>query len=178
MSEDLRYPVGKWVMPSGELTANQRSELIAQIAKTPASLRRAVEGLTEEQLDTPYRPGGWSVRQVAHHVPDSHLNSYIRFKLALTEDEPSIKTYHEDLWAELADSRATPVEVSLVLLESLHRRWVILLRSIGEADWSSKLRHPEVGTITLDQLLSLYGWHGRHHVAHVTTLRQRMGWVQ
>jgi len=164
-------------MPSGELTANQRSELIAQIAETPARLRQAVEGLTEEQLDTPYRPGGWSVRQVAHHVPDSHLNSYARFKLALTENEPTIKTYHEDLWAELADSRATPVEVSLALLESLHHRWVILLRSIGDADWSRKLRHPEVGTITLDQLLTLYGWHGRHHVAHVTSLRQRLGWV-
>jgi len=177
MSEDLRYPVGRWEMPSGELTANQRSELIAQIAETPARLRQAVEGLTEEQLDTPYRPGGWSVRQVAHHVPDSHLNSYARFKLALTENEPTIKTYHEDLWAELADSRATPVEVSLALLESLHHRWVILLRSIGDADWSRKLRHPEVGTITLDQLLTLYGWHGRHHVAHVTSLRQRLGWV-
>jgi hypothetical protein len=176
-SEDLRYPVGKWVIPSAELTADQRSEFINQIAETPARLRQAVQGLSEEQLGTPYRPGGWTVRQVVHHVPDSHLNSYVRFKLALTEDEPTIKTYHEDLWAELADSSVTPVAVSLVLLESLHHRWVLLLRSIKEPDWSRRLKHPEVGTITLDQLLSLYGWHGRHHIAHVTSLRQRMGWA-
>ena len=176
MTEDLRYPIGKWQMPASEFTADQRSELIAQIAETPARLRQTVSGLTEEQLETPYRPGGWTVRQVAHHVPDSHLNSYIRFKLALTEDEPTIKTYYEDRWAELNDSHATPVEVSLDLLESLHQRWVVLLQSIGPADWSRKLKHPEVGTITLDQLLSLYGWHGRHHVAHVNSLRQRMGW--
>jgi len=177
MTEDIRYPVGKWQMPPEELTADQRAQLIGQIAETPARLRQAVQGLTEEQLETPYRPGGWTVRQVAHHVPDSHLNSYIRFKLALTEDEPTIKTYHEDLWAELADSRGTPVEVSLALLDSLHHRWVVLLRSFSAGDWSRKLKHPEVGTITLDQLLSLYGWHGRHHVAHVAGLRQRMGWA-
>ena len=175
-SEDLRYPIGKWEIPSGELTAAQRSAFIDQIAETPARLRQAVESLTEERLTTPYRPGGWTVRQVVHHVPDSHLNSYIRFKLALTEDEPTIKTYHEELWAELPDSSGTPVAVSLSLLESLHHRWVVLLRSISGADWSRKLKHPEVGTITLDQLLSLYGWHGRHHVAHVTSLRQRMEW--
>jgi uncharacterized damage-inducible protein DinB len=175
-SEDLRYPVGKWEIPSGDLTAGQRSALIDQIAETPERLRRAVENLTEEQLATPYRAGGWTVCQVVHHVPDSHLNSYVRFKLALTEDEPTIKTYHEDLWAELADSSETPISVSLELLGSLHHRWVVLLRSISASDWSRKLKHPEVGTITLDQLLSLYGWHGRHHVAHVTSLRQRMGW--
>src|SRR6516225_1741328 len=117
-SEDLRYPVGKWDMPSGELTTTQRSAFIDQIAETPARLRQAIENMTEEQLATPYRPGGWTVRQVVHHVPDSHLNSYIRFKLALTEEEPTIKTYHEDRWAELDDSRSTPVEVSLVLLDS------------------------------------------------------------
>ena len=136
MSEDLRYPVGTWQMPAGELAADYRSELIGQIAETPAKMRQAVLGLTEEQLSTPYRPGGWTVRQVAHHVPDSHMNSYVRFKLALTEDEPTIKTYHEDLWAELADSRDTPVSVSLELLESLHHRWVSLLRSIPAGDWS------------------------------------------
>jgi hypothetical protein len=176
MSEDLRYPIGKWQIPPDALTASQRSELIAEIAETPARMGEAVQGLTEEQLATPYRPGGWTVRQVAHHVPDSHLNSYIRFKLALTEEEPTIKTYHEDRWAELDDSRSTPVEVSLVLLDSLHERWVNLQRSIQPHDWSRKLKHPEVGTITLDQLLSLYGWHGRHHVAHIQGLRQRMGW--
>jgi len=178
MTDDLRYPVGEWQMPAEELTPDQRSELIAQIAEAPARLRQALQGLTDEQLETPYRPGGWTVRQVVHHVPDSHLNGYGRFKLALTEDEPMIKTYRENLWAELDDTRDTPVEVSLTLLESLHHRWVVLLRSIPPSDWSRKLKHPEIGTITLDQLLSLEGWHGRHHVAHITSLRQRQGWLQ
>jgi uncharacterized damage-inducible protein DinB len=149
---------------------------IDEIERAPARLRAAVEGLTAEQLDTPYRPDGWTVRQVVHHVPDSHLNSYCRFKLALTEDEPTIKPYREERWAELADSRATPIEVSLVLLESLHKRWVGLLKSLEHSDFSRAFRHPEIGLITLAQNLRLYSWHGRHHTAQVTSLRERMGW--
>jgi uncharacterized damage-inducible protein DinB len=144
--------------------------------EAPAKLRAAVRGLSNQQLDTPYREGGWTVRQVVHHVPDSHLNSYIRFKWAMTEDEPTIKPYYEDRWAELQDSKVTPIEVSLTLLESLHQRWMLLLRSFREEDWKRKLRHPELGEMTLDHMLSLYAWHGRHHVAHITSLRERMGW--
>lgn len=139
-------------------------------------MRAAVQGLSPQQLDTRYRPQGWTVRQVVHHVPDSHMNAYIRFKLALTEDAPTIKTYHEDLWAELADSRSTPVETSLTLLETLHERWVALLRSLKDEDWKRSFRHPELGPMPLDANLALYAWHGAHHTAHITTLRQRNGW--
>jgi uncharacterized damage-inducible protein DinB len=153
-----------------------RRELIDQIEEAPSRLRAAVSGLSPEQLDTPYRPGGWTVRQLVHHVPDSHLNAYIRCKLALTEQEPAVKTYEEALWAELPDTRAVPIEVSLVLLENLHRRWVTLLRSLSAADFERTLRHPELGVINLNQLLGMYSWHGRHHPAHVEALRERMGW--
>ena len=139
-------------------------------------MRAAVAGLTPERFDTPYRPGGWTVRQVVHHVPDSHMNAYVRFKLALTEDEPTIKPYEEAAWAELADSASTPVDVSLTLLETLHDRWVRLLRSMTEADFARKFRHPQLGVVPLDKNLALYAWHGKHHVAHITSLRQRMGW--
>lgn len=172
---DLRYPMGKFHW-KGALNDADRAELIAQIADTPARLREAVKGLTPEQLDTPYRPEGWTVRQVVHHLPDSHMNSYVRFKLALTEDAPAIKTYDEALWARLPDSASTPVETSLTLLEALHERWVILLRSMSQSDFARKVNHPEHGLINLDYLLAIYGWHGRHHVAHVTSLRERMGW--
>jgi len=172
---DPRYPIGKSVREA-QLSDEKRRELIDQIEAAPALLRAAVEGLTPEQLDTPYREGGWTVRQVAHHVPDSHLNAYIRFKLALTEDAPAIKTYEEALWAELEDSRSVPVEVSLALLENLHRRWVALLRSLSAADFERSLRHPDWGLINLNQLLGIYSWHGRHHAAHVTALREREGW--
>ena len=172
---DLRYPVGKFHW-KGELTGADRAELIAQIADAPARLREAVNGLTPEQLDKPYRPEGWTVRQVVHHLPDSHMNSYVRFKLALTENQPTIKTYHQALWAALPDSRNTPVATSLALLESLHERWVNLLRSMSPSDFTRKLNHPEHGLISLDYLLAIYGWHGRHHVAHITSLRERMGW--
>jgi hypothetical protein len=172
---DLRYPIGPFTIDSTP-THEQIQRAVAEIAKAPTRLRAAVEGLTQEQLDTPYRPGGWTVRQVAHHVPDSHLNSYCRFKLALTEDEPTIKSYREDRWAELEDSRATPVEVSLALLESLHQRWVTLLKSLEPADFQRTFRHPELGLVTLAQNACLYAWHGRHHVAHITSLRERMGW--
>jgi hypothetical protein len=174
MEADLRYPIGKFDRVES-LTPDQRRENIEAIAAAPARLAAAVSGLKPEQLDTPYRPGGWTVRQVAHHVPDSHMNAYIRFKLALTEDEPTIKPYMEDRWAELADSKA-PIEPSLALLENLHKRWVLLLRSLTPADFARKLRHPELGLLTLDQTLAIYGWHGRHHVAHITSLRERNGW--
>lgn len=172
---DPRYPVGRAEMEK-ELSPERRRELIDLIEETPARLREAVTGLNPEQLDTPYRPGGWTVRQLIHHVPDSHLNAYVRFKLALTEEEPAIKTYEEARWAELPDSRSVPVEVSLTLLEALHHRWVALLRALPVADFQKTLKHPDWGIINLDELLGLYAWHGRHHVAHVTTLRERMGW--
>lgn len=172
---DLRYPIGKFTY-AGAPTAEQRQELVSSIEQAPSRLRGAVKGLSEQQLDTPYRPDGWTVRQVAHHVPDSHLNAYIRFKLALTEEEPTIKPYAEDRWAQLADTQATPVEVSLALLDSLHDRWVRLLRSLAPEDWKRTFRHPELGLVSLEKNLALYAWHGRHHVAHITSLRERNGW--
>jgi hypothetical protein len=126
---------------------------------------------------TPYRPGGWTVRQVVHHLPDSHLNSYVRFKLALTEEGPTIKPYYEDRWAELEDARHAPLNISLTLLESLHRRWVMLLRSLAEKDFARTFLHPELGVMSLEKNLSLYAWHGRHHVAHIMSLRERSGWL-
>ena len=174
MEADLRYPIGKFDRVE-TLTPEQRREHIDAIAETPARLVDAVSGLNAEQLDTPYRPGGWTVRQVTHHVPDSHMNAYTRFKLALTEDEPTIKPYDEARWAELADAKS-PIGPSLALLENLHKRWVLVLRSITPAEWARKLRHPELGLLSLDQTLAIYGWHGRHHVAHITGLRERNGW--
>jgi uncharacterized damage-inducible protein DinB len=174
---DLRYPIGRFKV-DGTPTAEQVQQAINEISETPAKIRAAVEGLTAEQLDTPYRPGGWTVRQVVHHVPDSHLNSYCRFKLALTEDEPTIKAYHEDRWAELDDSRTAPIEVSLAMLEALHHRWVLLLNSLAPADFARTFRHPEIGVISLAQNVCLYAWHGRHHAAHITALRERMEWDQ
>lgn len=172
---DPRYPIGKF---DGKAPANEaeRNNFIRDIEETPAKLRASIRGLSQEQLDTPYREGGWTVRQVIHHVPDSHLNSYIRFKLALTEDEPTIKPYMEDRWAQLADSRLTPIETSLTLLDSLHQRWVLLLRSFTGDDWKRTFRHPEMGLLSLDKTVALYSWHGRHHVAHITALRASKGW--
>jgi hypothetical protein len=172
---DLRYPIGKLAY-SGSLSEDQKQKFIDDIAQTPANLRQAVKGLSDQQLDTPYRPDGWTVRQVAHHVPDSHLNAYVRFKLALTEEEPTIKTYAEDRWAQLPDTHATPVEISLTMLDSLHDRWVRLLRSLGPEDWKRSFRHPELGLVGLEKNLAIYSWHGRHHVAHITSLRERNGW--
>jgi len=171
---DPRYPIGKFSY-TGPLSAEQKKQCLDDIEQTPARLRAAVRGLSDAQLDTPYRDGGWTVRQVVHHVPDSHMNSYVRFKLALTENSPTIKPYFEDRWAELPDSKA-PIENSLVLLESLHHRWTPLLRSLSDADWSRTFTHPELGPMTLEKTLALYSWHGRHHVAHVTKLREKMGW--
>ncbi len=160
----------------GEISELQRRKLIAGIAETPARLRAAVARLSPPQLDTPYRPEGWTVRQVVHHLADSHLNSYTRFRLALTEQEPTIKPYDEKLWAELTDARTAPIEPSLTLLESLHHRWVLLMRALSPSEFARTLRHPERGVMTLDEHVCLYEWHGRHHVAHITSLRERMGW--
>ena len=172
---DLRYPIGKFTY-EGLSTEEQKQKYINDIEQAPANLRAAVKGLSDQQLDTPYRPEGWTVRQVTHHVPDSHLNAYVRFKLALTEDAPTIKPYAEDLWAQLADTQTTPVEVSLTLLDSLHTRWVRLLRSLKVEDWRRTFRHPQLGEVSLEKNLVLYAWHGRHHVAHITGLRERNGW--
>jgi uncharacterized damage-inducible protein DinB len=175
-SNDPRYPVGKFDRKD-RLTSAERAPLIQQIADAPARMRDAVRSLDEKQLDTPYRDGGWTVRQVVHHVPDSHLNAYIRYKFALTEDAPTIKPYDEAEWAKLPDSRDTPIETSLRLLESLHDRWLRLIRATDEKDFQRTMIHPEhPGPLTLDSLIGLYAWHGRHHVAHITSLRERMGW--
>ncbi len=171
---DLRYPIGPLTMPAS-LTPDEIRAGIKVMAETPARLRKAVAGLNDRQLDTPYRPDGWTVRQVVHHVPDSHINSYVRFKLGLTEDNPTIKPYEEKLWSTTPDN-AEPVENSLRLLEALHERYVVLLNSVRPEQWSRTIRHPESGLIRLDQLLSLYVWHGPHHVAHITELRKRNGW--
>lgn len=172
---DFRYPIGKFE-PQKSFTDEQRITFIQHIADAPRHLRNAVTGLSEAQLNTPYREGGWTVRQVVHHVPDSHLNAYIRFKLALTEHEPAIKTYEEHLWAELHDARTAPIETSLTLLESLHKRWVMFLQSLKLEDFEKTFRHPENGILKTGFLLQLYAWHGRHHIAHITGLRERMGW--
>jgi uncharacterized damage-inducible protein DinB len=172
---DLRYPIGKLQIPD-QVTSDKRNIMIDEIYALPTQVRDAVKDLTAEQLDTEYRPGGWSIRQVTHHLPDSHINAYIRFKLALTEDSPVIKPYDEQSWAELLDSRDTPLEVSVQLLESLHGRWVVLLRSMNDSDFERTYRHPEMGTLRLDQVLSLYAWHGKHHLAHITSLRGRNLW--
>ncbi len=174
--DDLRYPVGSFQFDR-DVHPRTREQRIGEIAAAPARLREAVAGLTEAQLDTPYRPGGWTVRQVVHHLPDSHLNAYTRIKLALTEDEPTIKPYEEARWAELPDARTGPTEPSLALLESLHQRWLLLLRQLQPADFERRFRHPEHGRIFLvDEAVAMYAWHGRHHVAHITSLRRRMGW--
>src|SRR6185295_5026595 len=172
---DLSYPIGKLERKS-VLTPEERARAIAAIAAAPAAFRAAVSGLSEAQLDTPYRPDGWTVRQVAHHVPDSHMNAYVRFKWALTEDTPRIKTYDQASWALLPDTAATPGEVSLALLEALHVRWTNLLEGMAPDDFARRLDHPDMGEITLDALLNVYAWHGRHHTAHVTGLREREGW--
>jgi hypothetical protein len=172
---DLRYPIGEFKF-EGPLTNDQRQAFIDTIEETAARMRAAVAGLNEEQLDTPYRPGGWTVRQVVHHVPESHLNSYVRFKLALTEEEPTIKPYFEDRWAKLDDAQQAPTALSLDLLEALHGRWVWFLRSLKPEDFQRTFQHPEQGVVSLDKNVALYAWHGQHHVAHITSLRERMKW--
>jgi len=172
---DLQYPVGKFEAKPGT-TPEQRRVLIDSIAQAPAQLRAAIANLSTDQLDQPYRPGGWTVRQVVHHVPDSHLNAYIRFKLGLTEAEPTIRPYDENRWAMLEDGRNGDPELSLTLLDALHKRWVVLLRSIRQEDFARTINHPDIGILSLDVLLQDYEWHGRHHIAHITSLRERMGW--
>jgi len=172
---DLQYPIGKFQW-GGAITDEQREQLIAQIEQAPAQLRQAVAGLTQEQIDTPYRPEGWTVRQVVHHVCDSDMNLYVRFRLALTEDEPTVKSFAQEGWANLEDARTAPTELSLSLLDALHQRWVLLLRSLRPADFARTFQHPERGVVALEKYLGMAAWHGRHHVAHITSLRDRMGW--
>jgi hypothetical protein len=174
-SPDLRYPIGRAERKSS-LTPQERRAAIDAIAAAPAALRAAVKGLTDAQLDTPYRPDGWTVRQLVHHVADSHMNAYTRFRLALTEANPTIRPYDEASWAELADARSLPIGVSLDLLDAMHGRLVHLLRATKDADFQRPLTHPENGPMTVDSLLSTYSWHGRHHTAHVSALRERMKW--
>ena len=171
---DERYPIGKFESPAS-VDANTRAGWINDIAILPSDLLAQAGGLTSDQIDTPYRDGGWTVRQLVHHVADSHMNSYIRCKLALTEDQPTIAPYQEALWAETPDSKL-PIEVSLSLLESLHRRWVAFWKNLSAQEWARTYRHPERGLTTLEQTLGLYAWHGRHHVAHISALRKRKHW--
>jgi hypothetical protein len=173
--EDHRYPIGQY-QGKPTLTFEERRSAIDRIAQVPDQLAKAIAGLSPEQLDTPYRPDGWTVRQVVHHLPDSHINAYVRFKLALTETEPTIKPYDEALWATLPDSREAPIAVSVALLHALHQRWVVLLRNMRPEDFARRLNHPERGIETLDAKLGEYAWHGQHHVAHITSLRERMAW--
>lgn len=175
MQTDLRHPIGRFQY-AASATAQERESWIATLAAAPARFRDAVRGLDDAQLDTPYRPGGWTVRQVIHHVPDSHMNSYIRFRLALTETDPLIKPYDEAQWANLHDAQTLPVNVSLQLVESLHLRWVSLLKFLSPTEFDRTFRHPELGQMTLTATLALYAWHSRHHEAHITALRKRMGW--
>jgi uncharacterized damage-inducible protein DinB len=172
---DPRFPTGPFTF-NPDVTPEMRRASIAAIREAPAALRAAVRGLTDAQLNTPYRDGGWTVRQVVHHVPESHMNAFIRFKLGLTEENPTIKPYKEAAWANLADVQRVPVDTSLALLDALHERWVTLLELLKAEDFARPVQHPEYGPMTLDKLLQMYAWHGRHHVAHVTTLRDREGW--
>ena len=172
---DPRYPLGPY-QPPEVISADLRREWLGHVAALPGEIRTAVAGLDDSQLDTPYREGGWTVRQVVHHLPDSHTNAYVRFKLALTEDEPLIRPYLEERWALLPEAAHGPLDLSLDLLEALHRRWTVSLAAVTEAQWPRAYRHPEMGLIPLDRALGLYAWHGRHHLAHINTLRTARGW--
>jgi uncharacterized damage-inducible protein DinB len=173
---DLRYPIGRLERRTS-LSVDERRAAVDAIAAAPAKLRTAVKGLSDSQLDTPYRPGGWTVRQLVHHVADSHMNAYTRFRLALTEDNPTIKPYEEAAWAELVDARTMPIGTSLDLLDAMHERLVHLLRATPAEAFARTLTHPENGPMTMDMLLGIYAWHGRHHTAHVSALRERMKWA-
>ena len=174
MAHELSYPVGRFDIKA-PLTDAMRTPAIDTIAALPASLRAAVDGLGHPQLDSPYRPGGWTVRQLVHHVADSHMNGFIRLKLGLTEDVPTIKPYDQDAWATLADTQL-PIDISLALLDNVHARWTAVLRSLEPAAFLRTFTHPELGLLTLERHLQLYAWHSRHHVAHITALREREHW--
>lgn len=171
---DPRYPIGPFT-EDRDVTPAKRAAWIAQVAAAPAEYRALLTGLSDAALDTPYREGGWTVRQVVHHVFDSHANAYVRFKLALTEDVPTIKPYDEAKWAELPDSKSGAVDVSLALLDGLHRRWVSVMQSMTEGEFRREIVHPESGRQPLDRVLQVYAWHGRHHAAHIAAVRQRLG---
>lgn len=175
MSEDLSYPIGKFTRPE-TLDTETFNACVERLAAQPAGLRAAVDGLSDAQLDTPYRPGGWTVRQLAHHVADSHMNMYVRFKLAMTEENPTIKPYDQDAWVLLADTRETPIEVSLAILDAVHQRALAVLRSTSDTDRARTYFHPENGPTRIDEMTALYAWHGDHHIAHINNLRARMGW--
>jgi hypothetical protein len=175
MTADLQYPIGRFTPPQS-ITQQELQSAIDDLAALPASLRKAVHGLDETQLDTPYRPGGWTVRQVVHHLADSHMNAFSRIRKALTETDPAIFAYDEKAWAELTDSRHAAVDLSLALIDALHGRLTMMLRSIEGPDWQRTFRHPERGSMRIDVNTLLYAWHGRHHVAHITTLRERQNW--
>lgn len=177
MADDLRFPLGRFSSKGTRLTPKERIELIGRIEAHPGNIRRAVDGLSKEQLDTPYREGGWTVRQVVHHLADSHLNAYLRFKLGLTEDTPTIRPYDQDAWAATGEASTGSLDLSLPLLEGLHRRWAVLLKTLSDSDFRRTVHHPEMdANLTLDELLELYGWHCGHHEAHITGLRERAGW--
>ncbi len=175
MTIDPRYPIGRFERPT-EFTNESRTAAFTAISEAPARFRAAVHGLSESQLEVPYRDGGWTVRQLIHHVADSHMNAYVRTRLALTEDNPTIKPYEEQLWAELPDAKTFPVEVSLKMIDAMHARWTGLLEMLDAQQWSRTLTHPVNGPMTLDSMTALYAWHSNHHVAHVTELRARRGW--
>ena len=175
MSDDLRYPVGPCEWPA-EVSAEEKRQHLRDIAELPAKLRSAVAGLAPQHLDIPYREGGWTIRQIVHHIPDSHLNSYVRFKLALTENQPTIKPYDESRWAELPEARTAPIEVSLDMVDALHRRWSLMLENMTDADFERSILHPEIGALKLKSMVAGYGWHCRHHVAQIVATRRRMGW--
>jgi hypothetical protein len=171
--ESLRYPVGRLPRRAAPLDARERTDVIATIDQAPARFRSLVAGLTDPQLDTPYRPGGWTIRQVVHHVPDSHMNAYVRMKLAVTEDGPAIRTYEESRWAELPEAKTGPIEMSLALLEALHTRWVAFLRALPESEFAKAFVHPQWGRVTVDEALTMYAWHCRHHAAHIAGALER-----
>ncbi len=174
MTSDPRYPIGRFERPES-ITPSELRDAIAVLAETPGLLRNAVDGLKAPRLATPYREGGWTIRQLVHHIADSHMNAFIRLRLALTEDWPTIKPYDEKAWAQLHDA-AAPIEWSLELVESLHARWVMLLFSLTAEQWQRGFVHPENGQMTLDAATLLYAWHSRHHIAHITHLRAKEGW--
>lgn len=171
--EELKYPIGKFHY-QGPYSEEQKKHFIKEIAETPAALKEVIKNFSEAQLETPYRPGGWTVRQVVNHMADSHMNAFIRFKLALTEENPTIKPYEQDQWANLSDSLNSPIELSLNLLDTLHQKWVILLNSLSSDDFKRTYMHPESGSSSLEKVLGMYAWHSRHHLAHVTGVRDRL----